>query len=77
MNTLLMPFKNESKDFVLGFEAGQIWELIGSGEIIENKLFHSEQSEQIELICKSYGCQYKIIIVDETWSSLCVGTILN
>jgi len=77
MSELLMPFLNESKDFVFGFEAGQIWELIGSGEIIENKLFHSEQSKQIGLICKSYGCQYKINIVDETWASLCVGSIIN
>lgn len=72
MNTLLMPFLNESLDFVLGFEAGQIWEQIIEGNMIDNKIFHSKQIEQIELICESFGCNYSIREIDDTFSSLTV-----
>ncbi len=58
MNTLLMPFIDESESFTLGFECGQIWEKISQGETLDKYLCHSENEEQIKMICESFGVQY-------------------
>ena len=76
MSKLLMPFLNESKDFVLGFEAGQIWEQIIEGNMIDGKIFHTNNKAQIELICKSFGVNYSIIEIDNTFSRLTIKSIL-
>ena len=57
-NTLLMPFIDESESFTNGFECGQIWEKISQGETLEKYLCHSENEEQIKMICESFGVEY-------------------
>lgn len=76
MSTLLMPFLNESHDYTLGFEAGQIWEIICEGNIVENKPFHTSQRDQIILMCETIGCNYEINKLDDVWSSLVVKSII-
>jgi hypothetical protein len=77
MNTLLMPFIDESESFTNGFECGQIWQMISEGDIIGRHLVHRENIEQIELICRSFGVDFGIDIADDTWAYLTVKTILN
>jgi len=57
-NVLLMPFIDDSENFTNGFECGQIWEKISQGEILEKYLCHSENEEQIKMICESFGVKY-------------------
>ena len=54
-----MPFIDESESFTNGFECGQIWEKISQGEMLEKYLCHSENEEQIKMICESFGVKYQ------------------
>jgi hypothetical protein len=66
-NILLMPFLDESSNYVNGFEAGQIWELLQQGEMIESRLCHLENKQQIEMICETFSCNYFIEDVASGW----------
>lgn len=68
--TLLMPFKDETPNFVHGFEAGQIWEKMKRNEKFDSYLFHTENKKQIEMMCKRFHYTYRVDKIDETWSSL-------
>ncbi len=85
-NTLLMPFIDESESFTNGFECGQIWEKISQGEILEKYLCHSENEEQIKMICESFGVKYhfeeakergKSSIYSSGWMYLSTKSVLN
>lgn len=76
-NTLLMPFIDESESFTNGFECGQIWQRISEGETIERQIVHRENEKQIEFICRTFGVECGIDIIDDTWSYLTVKSILN
>lgn len=85
-NTLLMPFIDNSESFTNGFECGQIWEKISQGETLDNYLCHTENEEQIILICESFGVSYKFEEVREHgksslyqtgWSYLSVKSVLG
>ncbi len=69
-NTLLMPFLDDSENFTLGFETGQIWVKVESGEILENYLFHTKNIKQVELIMKSFLSDFDIEVTNEDWSLL-------
>ena len=71
-NILLMPFIGENDDpkFVRGFEAGQIWTKMQRNEKFDNYLFHTENKEQIEMMCKRFHYSCRIDKIDECWSSL-------
>lgn len=69
-NKLLMPFIDESESFVHGFECGQIWEKMSEGQQLIAYLFHSENIDQVHLICEHFKCEYVISPFDETWSYL-------
>lgn len=60
-NTLLMPFLDESESFTNGFECGQIWQRISEGETFEKQLIHTENKEQVEMICRSFGVDFGIV----------------
>lgn len=74
-NTLVMPFLDTSKSFTNGFECGQIWQRVSEGETFEKQLIHTENKEQIEMICRSFGVEFEIIEYNETWSYLIVKAI--
>lgn len=76
-NTLLMPFLDASETFTLGFECGQYWQQISEGETFERQLIHTKNIKQIELICRTFGVECGIEVVDETWSYLTVKSITN
>lgn len=65
-----MPFKDETPNFVHGFEAGQIWEKMKRNEKFDSYLFHTENKKQIEMMCKRFHYTYRVDKIDETWSSL-------
>lgn len=69
-NTLLMPFLDGSETYTLGFEAGQIWVKLESGEVLENYLFHTKNIKQVELIMKSFLSDFDIEVTNEDWSLL-------
>lgn len=54
-NILLMPFKDQSESFTLGFECGKIWDTMGRNESIENLIVHVANQEQIILMCDHFG----------------------
>lgn len=67
-----MPFVGENDDpkFVRGFEAGQIWTKMQQNEKFDNYLFHTENKEQIEMMCKRFHYSCRIDKIDECWSGL-------
>lgn len=69
-----MPFigKNDCQEFVRGFECGMIWLLLKDQRHIKDYLFHSDNIDQMHLICEHYNVQYVIIPIDETWSELTI-----
>jgi hypothetical protein len=71
-NKLLMPFVGENDDpkYIRGFELGQMWSKMELNYKFDNYLFHSPNSEQIELMCKRFHYSCRIDKIDETWSSL-------
>jgi len=73
-NNLLMPFigDNDNPVFVNGFECGMIWEQINNKKDIIGQPFHSDNIEQMHLICDYYNVEYYISPVDEEWSTLSV-----
>lgn len=60
MNTLLVPFVDESHSFTNGFECGMIWELMSNNVFIEDKPVHNENLEQIKLIAEHFGYDYSL-----------------
>lgn len=67
-----MPFIDASASFVHGFECGQIWEMIKSKREVEDYVFHSENIDQVHMICDHYKVGRVINHYDETWSYLTV-----
>lgn len=69
---LLVSFPDQSKSFVHGFEAGQIWQRLRDGEpLIENQLIHRANVEVIDRMALENGCsaEWKHIDgYDETYS---------
>jgi hypothetical protein len=74
-STLLMPFLDESETFVLGFECGQIWQMLTDGEVFNGRLIHTQNTEQIKMICEAHGAPFSISYCDDTWSNLTVSSI--
>lgn len=74
---LLMEFLNDSDSFCHGFEAGQIWERVKQGDIIEDQPIHKANEEQIRSVMKSYQCEYVIIEIDDHWSLLTMKSAIN
>lgn len=62
-----MPFKNNSEDFALGFECGQIWEMLNHCTKISGKYVHEENKEQIERICQRFHAKYSLEECYEGW----------
>lgn len=75
-NILIMPFIDESESFVNGFEAGQIWELLQAGEMIESRPCHLSNKEQIKMICELFNCNYMIEDIADGWAILTVKPIV-
>lgn len=58
--SLVMPFFTDEPEFVLGFEAGQIWQRMKNGEIEIDAMIHRDNMAQIEMICVTfdYKCHF-------------------
>lgn len=65
-----MPFIDESKSFVHGFECGQIWELINQKYQFLNYIFHKANKKQVEMMCQRSGYKCTIKDIDDTWCGL-------
>lgn len=69
-SNLIMPFVDESPEFVNGFECGQIWEKLKAGHSFCGYLIHTENSAQVQMICDYYAvpCNINVNKDDSTWS---------
>lgn len=74
-NVLIMPFLDKGESFTNGFECGQIWNKIEEGEVLEGYLIHTENIEQIKLICRTFGVECGIEICNEEWAYLTIKPI--
>jgi hypothetical protein len=72
INSLLMPFIEQSEIYVHGFEAGMIWQILERGEQILGRIIHLENSAQIQMICDYYKVKCKITVQDDTYGFLTV-----
>lgn len=66
----LLEFPNGSKDFVLGFEAGRLWEqlkwAVDAGECFEQS-FHSANAEIVLRMCDHLHVTHRAEIIDDVW----------
>lgn len=71
-NFLIMPFVDESPEFVNGFECGQIWEKLKNGGSLVGYTIHTENSAQMQMICDYYKvpCKINVHKSDPEWSEL-------
>jgi hypothetical protein len=69
---LVMPFVDESIEFVCGFECGQIWEKLKNGNSFVGYTIHTENSAQVQMICDYYKvpCKIEVFKSDPTYSLL-------
>lgn len=67
---LLVSFPDQSETFVLGFEAGQLWEVLksGSGEMIYSLTMHTVNEEVFTRIGRHYGCTAEFKKLEGGWS---------
>lgn len=68
--TLLMPFVDQSENFVHGFECGQLWLRMEQGFTFDNYVFHTENLKQVEMMCMRFHYTHRIDKIDDCWSSL-------
>lgn len=54
-STLLFPFIDESQTFVLGFEAGLVYEELKTGQPIKQKTIHTLNVQQIRIMAEAMG----------------------
>jgi hypothetical protein len=72
-STLIMPFVDETEAFCNGFECGQIWEKIKSGQEVTSYPVHLENSAQIQMICDLYLVKCEIVVTSDEWGLLTVS----
>lgn len=65
---LLIPFIDQSKSFMLGWECGVIFEAIKTRILIKERMIHTENIKQIEIMCESQNYRSIIVILDKDWS---------
>lgn len=71
---LLVSFPDQSETFVLGFEAGQLWEVLksGSGEMVYSLTMHTANEEVFTRIGRHYGCTVEFKRLEGGWSEATV-----
>lgn len=74
-NICIMPFLNESKDFALGFECGQIWNRLEKEEELIEAIIHLENAGQIRLMCHHHGYEFDYESLDESWINIKIELI--
>lgn len=66
----LVEFTDASRPFVLGFEAGKLWEqlqwAVAHGEQFE-QTFHADNVEIVLRMCDRLEVEHRAEIVDDTW----------
>lgn len=67
---LLVSFPDQSETFVLGFEAGQLWEVLksGSGDMAYSLTMHTANEEVFTRIARHYGCTAEFKRLEGGWS---------
>jgi hypothetical protein len=53
--TLIISFADQSESYVLGFEAGLLYQRLDSGEAIEDYSVHANNAETLVRIAKHFG----------------------
>lgn len=52
---LLFPFIDQSETFVLGFEAGQLYDELKTGKPIKQRTIHTSNVQQIRIMAEAMG----------------------
>ena len=65
---LLMPFIDQSENFVHGFECGQIWEKLEWRRNLADYMIHTVNRKQIEMMCFRAGYNCAIEDLGNGWS---------
>ncbi len=71
-HTLLLPFDTDDPEFARGFEAGRLYELLKTGEAIEQTI-HASNTEMAIRMCEDLGREFSAHNLDEDWTDLRVG----
>jgi hypothetical protein len=71
---LLVSFPDQSESYVLGFEAGQLWEVLkaGNGDMVYLVTMHTANEEAFTRIGRHYGCTVEFVRLDGGWSEATV-----
>lgn len=65
-----MPFIDKSGSFTHGFECGIIWERMSIADGLIERVIHSENKEQIVMICEHFGYEYSFSDLGDGWDNL-------
>lgn len=67
---LLVSFPDQSESYVLGFEAGCLWEVLkaGHGDMIYSVTMHTANEEAFTRIGRHYSCTAEFKKLAEGWS---------
>jgi hypothetical protein len=68
--TLLMPFINQSVDYVLGVELGILWEKFEQGVEVSNYLIRQDNLEQIKMMCEVFHLDISVEHLSEGWANI-------
>jgi len=53
---MVMPFLNDDELYVLGFEAGKIWQMCDRRDFPDHMLVHAKNVDQLILIANHFNC---------------------
>jgi hypothetical protein len=68
----LVEFPDTSRKFVLGFEAGRLWEQLKVDEPFEQHI-HAENAEVVIRMCEKAGRSYVAEEIGDDWMELRVA----
>ncbi len=69
---LQLKFDTDNPDWILGFEAGNLWQRLQNGDTFDHHPFHTANIRIIKRMCTVLGCDYTIDRHDGTWLYLTV-----
>lgn len=64
---LLVPFDDESHSFTNGFECGQIWQQLETGNDVIKHVTHTINRNQLRKICEFFEYDFSFEFINEDW----------
>ena len=69
--SLALEFDTNDPEFARGVEAGRLWEMLKSGEAVQQTI-HATNTEMAIRMCEAGGRAWRAEPLDETWIELYV-----